>query len=382
MHGATLEVGHADRRFWDAIVVGAGPAGALAARELARWHCSVLLVDKAVFPRSKVCGCCLNGRALAVLREADLGHLPATRGAVQLADILLATPLSLARVPLVDELALSREAFDASLVEAAIAAGVTFLPRTLATLGHVETTRRGIILQQDDRRIEVGARLVLAADGLGNKLLHGQSQVTSHSRIGAGVLIEDRSDFYRSGTIFMACGRQGYVGVVRVEDGRLDVACALNPEAVRAGGPGGTATAIIREAGLPALAGLANAPWRGTPALTRQNLRPAAERLFVIGDAAGYVEPFTGEGIGWALRSARDVIPLAVRAIRDWQPELADEWTRLQRATMYRQQLPCRALAGVLRRPMLIQAVVALLARWPTLAAPVLHRLHQPGGRA
>lgn len=95
MRGATLEVGEAGRRIWDAIVVGAGPAGALAARELARWHCSVLLVDKAVFPRSKVCGCCLNGRALAVLREADLGHLPATLGAVQLADILLATPLAM-----------------------------------------------------------------------------------------------------------------------------------------------------------------------------------------------------------------------------------------------------------------------------------------------
>ena len=61
---------------WDAVVVGAGPAGSMAALGLARAGAAVLLVDRATFPRPKVCGCCLNGAALAALRSACV---PGTR---------------------------------------------------------------------------------------------------------------------------------------------------------------------------------------------------------------------------------------------------------------------------------------------------------------
>ena len=60
---------------WDVVVVGAGPAGSMAALEIARRGPSVLLVDKARFPRYRVCGCCLNGRALSLLGSAGLGGL-------------------------------------------------------------------------------------------------------------------------------------------------------------------------------------------------------------------------------------------------------------------------------------------------------------------
>ena len=59
---------------YDAVVIGAGPAGGIAALGLARAGQRVLLVDKQRFPRAKVCGCCLNASALAVLREAGLGE--------------------------------------------------------------------------------------------------------------------------------------------------------------------------------------------------------------------------------------------------------------------------------------------------------------------
>ena len=61
--GPTLSLADASARTWDAVVVGAGPAGAVAARELARRGTTVLLVDRASFPRNKVCGACLNVRA-------------------------------------------------------------------------------------------------------------------------------------------------------------------------------------------------------------------------------------------------------------------------------------------------------------------------------
>ena len=60
---------------WDALVIGAGPAGSVAARELARRGCRVLLVDKATFPRPKVCGCCVNGAAIRALERLGLGHV-------------------------------------------------------------------------------------------------------------------------------------------------------------------------------------------------------------------------------------------------------------------------------------------------------------------
>ena len=122
-------------------------------------------------------------------------------------------------------------------------------------------------------------------------------------------------------TIFMAVGREGYVGAVRVEDGSLNVAAAFEPALVRRWGtPGLAAAAILAEAGFPPIAGLENAHWQGTAGLTRQTRPLAEERLFLLGDAAGYVEPFTGEGIAWALASGQAVAPLALQAMERWDP--------------------------------------------------------------
>ena len=59
----------------DAVVIGAGPAGSVAARERALRGCSVLLVEKARVPRAKVCGCCVNGAAVRTLQRLGLSHV-------------------------------------------------------------------------------------------------------------------------------------------------------------------------------------------------------------------------------------------------------------------------------------------------------------------
>ena len=118
----------------DVAVIGAGPAGAVAARELARRGQRVVLFDKATFPRRKVCGCCLNGNALAALAAVGLGDLPRRLGAVPLDRVRVnAGRDAILRIP--TGVALSREAFDAALIDEAIAAGVAFRPATAATLG-------------------------------------------------------------------------------------------------------------------------------------------------------------------------------------------------------------------------------------------------------
>src|SRR5438552_5484187 len=97
---ATLQLEEAGDRSWEVVILGAGPAGALAAHQLARMRKSVLLVDKASFPRWKVCGCCLNAEALAVLRGAGLGQLTTRAGAVPFHQVALASHTSRTVLPL------------------------------------------------------------------------------------------------------------------------------------------------------------------------------------------------------------------------------------------------------------------------------------------
>jgi flavin-dependent dehydrogenase len=379
--GATLTLAQAARRPWPVVVVGAGPAGALAARELARRGRAVLLVDRAAFPRWKVCGCCLNVRALATLAGAGLGDLATRHGAVPLRDVLVAGRGCRARLPLPGGAVLSRSTLDAALVAEAVAAGAAFLPRTRAALGPVTAAGREVALTESGTTASVSASLVLAADGLGGQFLTGAGDVTAppaaNSRIGAGVLAADAPADFAAGCVYMACGSGGYVGLARLEDGRLDVAAAFDREAVRrAGGPGAAAAGILSEVGWPPVPGLADLPWRGTPPLTRQASRLSAERVLVLGDAAGYVEPLTGEGIAWALASAVAVAPLADRLADRWESSAGRTWAALHRRVVGGRQGTCRAAAQVLRHPRLARVAIHLLGRWPGLAGPVLRRLN------
>jgi flavin-dependent dehydrogenase len=375
---ATLTLDEAARRTWDVLVVGAGPAGALAAHEVARCGIGTLLVDRAHFPRAKVCGCCINGRALAVLHAAGLGDLPLTCGAVPLTALLLTAGRHSARLPL-SGVSLSREAFDAALVQAAVRAGASFLPGTHATLKE-GSGPRVLELAQKDGVVTVATRVLLAADGLGGGLLArvgGRSAPVTGARMGAGIVLDDASAFYQPGTVYMACGREGYVGLVRLEDGRLDVAAALDVAAVRqAGGPGVVVSSILTATSWPPLPSLAEQPWKGTAALTRQMKQPGAEGAFAVGDAAGFVEPFTGEGMAWALAGGRAVVPLVVEAVAGWRPSLLRQWAAVHRRVVRNRQWACRSAAWLLRHPQGVGGLVRLLGWLPSLAAPMLQWLN------
>lgn len=368
-------------REWDVAVIGAGPAGSMAAREAARKGLSVLLVDKEDFPRAKVCGCCLNRAALAELETVGLGALPARLGARPLRTLRLATGKNQALIPLPSGMALSRNRLDAALAEEAVREGASFLPGTTALLlDPPEPTGRRVVLRQKTETGHVQARLVLAADGLKGTSIQRNAlpQVLRRSsRIGAGAILPDGPTFYEPGTIYMACGKGGYLGLVRLEDGRLDAAAAFDPGFVRkSGGPGKAAEALLVRTGFPALENLATLDWSGTPPLTRRSLFPAGDRLFLLGDAAGYVEPFTGEGIAWALASARAVGRLALQAARGWTPALAQEWASLHRQLFVRRQRVCRWTAEGLRHPLLTRMAVTLLARSPRWAAPFVRAVN------
>ncbi len=372
-----------DGAIWDATVVGAGPAGSIVARHLAASGARVLLVEKKRFPRSKVCGACLNGQALAVLESVGLGSLVARLGGVKLNEFHLRSGGRSARIELPVGAALSRARFDLALVEAAVDGGVTFVQETQAIVGATGDGFRFLRLVDRERTTEVAARVVLDAAGLGNRCREHETDVSSRiapgSRIGAGCVVEDAPDFYGTGTIFMAVANQGYVGLVRVEDGRLNIAAALDPDEVRRlGTPGRAAAAVVAKAGFPPIAALESTHWQGTARLTRYTQRLADERLFVLGDAAGYVEPITGEGMAWALASAQAVAPLALQAIDHWDWCQARAWLEIHRRLIIERQLVCRLSAMTLRKPWLTRLAIEVMTRAPGVAGRILDRLNAP----
>ncbi len=345
---------------WDVVVIGAGPAGSVTARELARCGCRVLLVDKASFPRAKVCGCCLNGAAVNVLEQLGLGRV--LRDAVPLGRVTIAANRHRANLSLPRGVALSREVLDTRLIEEAMNVGVEFRPNTLI-----------------NRESDLGAqaRLTIVASGLTG----ADASPEPGSRIGAGVVLpaETVQSFFAPGTVYMATGHGGYVGLVRVEDNRLDVAAAFDAAFVKsAGGLGPAAEAILEEVGWPMPCGLAEAAWKGTPALTRRPRQLAGDRFFVVGDAAGYVEPFTGEGMAWAMMSAAALAPLAARAVLEWKPEFVREWESRHHRMVSRRQRVCRVVSRVLRSPLLTRLAVCVLGLLPFLSRPVVSALNRP----
>ena len=368
---------------WDAIVLGAGPAGAIAARQLAASGARVLLVEKKAFPRGKVCGACLNESALGVLESVGLSRPDRRSGRNQVGCLSTRFPWPRDAAGPTGRRGAFRARFDAALVDAAVASGVAFLPESQGLLAPVQGGVRRVILAQAGRSITATARVVLIATGLGQAPFQGDPGVRSHawdrSRVGAGCSVIDYPGFYQEPMIFMAVGRCGYVGLVRVEGDQLNVAAAFARELIKdCGSPGAAARTILAEAGFPSIPALASASWQGTVPLTRRTWPVAGERFFVLGDAAGYVEPFTGEGMAWAMMCGKAVEPLARRAIDGWDPSLPREWTSLHRRLVARRQLLCRGLALMLRHPWLARTGFELAIRAPKVAGLMIQRVNTP----
>jgi menaquinone-9 beta-reductase len=370
---------------WDVVVIGAGPAGALVARLLASRGLGVLLVDRQVFPRYKVCGGCLNASALAVLARAGVRDRILALGGRAVDAIELRRGARAAQLALSGGFAVSRYALDVELARAAVDAGALWVTgidaRVVADGSGVAQDAPRKVRLRDVSGVEtvVGARVVVAADGLSHGSLRDipgmESWVGRKARVGVGGLGPPGAVRVGPGVIQMAIGREGYAGAVEVEGGQVNVAAAIDPAFLRrAGGPSAAVAGLLRSAGVEVTEGFAQVVWTGTPTLTRDLRIPAARRLFVVGDAAGYVEPFTGEGMAWALAGAERLAPLAARAAAAWDDGLRLEWMRDRQDRIRIDQRWCRIVARGLRQPAFTAVAVALLAQFPSLARPLLER--------
>jgi len=284
------------------------------------------------------------------------------------------------RIELRGNVVISREAFDAALVARAVAAGAVFVPGALAQSSHIEDECRCVGVRANNETLELRARVVLVATGLNSPLLDVETEMASiaseDSRMGVGAVLNDAPEFFTAGTVFMACGGNGYVGLVRLEDGRLNIAAALDSDYLRAfETPAEAVEDVLRKAGMPQMKRLHDARWHGTPRLTRKRTRVSAPRMLAIGDAAGYVEPFTGEGMAWAMRSGM----IAAKLICDECGNIEAAWEAAYRDEIKARQSSCAMIARLLRRPRLAQAGVALLEKSPMLARMLLRRMEPAG---
>ncbi len=381
-HGSDLETIP-----WDVVVIGAGPGGSITAREAARQGLRTLLLEGRAFPRQKVCGGCLNPRALGVLSAVGLQSLVDELHGEPIRGIVLRSGGLSADVILPAGLSVTRHRLDAALLQAASAAGVTVVTETTATVEpDLRDGLRRITLHHQGQTRAVRSRVVVCADGLLRSSLRSLPEMqpgpAPGARMGVGIVLSrDQwsavvADRIPRERITMIVGRGGYVGLAWAEDQQLSVAAAVDPQLVKAtGSPSKAVHQILSAYGIdfPVI----DSGWSGTPPLTTAPRWNAAERLFVIGDAAGYVEPFTGEGMAAALEQSVAVLPLVVQAADEWRSELAAAWQTQHRTHFQRRLGACRMASAILRRPWVSSITLQLIRTFPTVAGYMVQAINR-----
>jgi geranylgeranyl reductase family protein len=331
----------------DVIVAGAGPAGSIAALVLARAGVRVLIVDRETFPRDKLCGDTLNPGA--VRRLADLGLTGgALAGARPLSGMLVSGPRASVRTEYGDGrmgLAIRRHDLDAWLLERAIEAGARFAPGwrvagpliSRAVAGDVV---RGIVLSRvgSGRTLRLPAQITIAADGRRSTLARhlGLVRPTRAPRRWAyGTYADNVGAMGDVGEMHVRHG--WYLGLAPMPDGRTNV-CVVTPLLPRAPAPMDVIRrAIDREP--PIAARFARVAWSGgvrvLGPLATDVERLGAPGLLLAGDAAGFIDPMTGDGLHLAMRSAMLAAEHALQALVTGDVTVAvDGLTRAHRAQL------------------------------------------------
>lgn len=393
---------------FDVVIVGAGVAGSMAAILAAREGMRTMLVERQSFPRHKVCGCCLNGRAVAMLKRAGLERGLAALGASETSSLAVRCRGSKLDLSMPRNVAVSRFKLDDWLSQEAVAAGVEFRQNTMASVvprpyemeevpnASPPTSNAANHTQGDARTIElksthdsnisesVRAKMLLICDGLGHpslsRLTKFQAQPARGARIGLGTIVAKTSEdsWIERHSILMAVASHGYVGVVEIEDGQLDIAAAVDASHLNfTKSPLKTLQAIFESAGVPCPAGLTSASIKGTVPLTRMATRLSGHRMFLLGDSTGYIEPFTGEGMAWALTAASAVIPLLKSGVTEWTPSLEAEWTSAFRKIVAKEQTICRLLSSALRQSWILPTLMTTFRMFPRLTQRLVRRINR-----
>jgi geranylgeranyl reductase family protein len=280
----------------DVAVVGAGPAGSTAARELARAGARVCLVDRARFPRPKACGGALSPR---VLRHLPPGFEPLLRAQIRRAVFTFRSsrPFEVTSVAPMSFM-VCRDEFDAWLRDQAAAAGACI--HDGLAVAAVERNGSGFLLRAGGDTIQ--SRWVIGADGASSVVA---AQLFPRRPPARAVAVEAEVPWpagQAADTVLVDVGRYpgGYAWAFPKGD-RVNVGVMLDFAHGRE--LRGAMDVFVR--GLPGLPGAWSARALAAPvaAPAREPAPCAAEGVLLVGDAARLTDPFLGEGIYPAIRS-------------------------------------------------------------------------------
>jgi len=368
-------------------VVGAGPAGATTALLLARAGLSVVLVDRTRFPRDKPCAEYLSPATTEILERLGGNLLDAVEGVphAKLSGMKVVAPDGTAMCgrfragPRPYSFALPRTAFDPLLLSAAARAGAVVRERmTVEDLVWDRGAVAGFVARSPaGHRTTHRTRVVIGADGLRSVVARrlGLIRHSPPERIAFAAHVADVRGVDGVGELHVS--DRGYVGLGPVGGGITTVALVLPLRQVRASGRDYRREFFAELERFPGLAGrfdprrlvrqvLATGPFAQW---ARTAVVPGA---LLVGDAADFFDPFTGQGIHSAMRgaelAAQALVPVLATSRGPVAVEALRPYARARRRTFRGKWLLERLIGLGVGSPALTNRVVSRLAQRPELA--------------
>lgn len=360
------------------VVVGGGPAGATAAALLKRAGHDVLLIDEARFPRDKICGEALSPGAWRVLERLGATTDIARVGTHALAGMTLVAPNGASFSGRYDRgrsfaHSIERSVLDALLLGRARGEGVDVREGArLVALRREGDAVAGIDYERSGESHSVATRLVIGADGRRSRVARSLGLLREADRP-RRFAVRGHWDGITGLTAFgeMHVATGGYCGLAPLGPDSANVTFVLErPGMLPAGGD----LRSFYRATLPrwphVWERLADARLRSAPraigplALTSRGVW--APGALLVGDAAGFLDPFTGEGVALALRGAMLAAEIAHESLQGRIP--LSEYGRRHHQLAREKFLFNRAVQWLVARPKAANLAAALLARCPPLA--------------
>jgi len=355
----------------DVAIVGGGPAGSTCGAFCAAAGLRTLVIEREKFPREKVCGDCINPACWPVLERLEVASeiRNSPHGALDAVEFIAINGKKIhIDLPRGDrsEIAIKRSAFDQLLLNRARALGAEVREETTLIALERSPERTWKI---DIVRETFIARIVVGADGRNSTVARLRNLLPrpERERVSLQAHIPLPRDF--GNRVVLQFLPEGYSGQAPVNERELNLCLVGTPPTISS-----LRQWAERNFNLPA-----DQTWRTITPLSRDPVPVAHENLFFIGDTARVVEPFTGEGVYYALRSGELAAATIVKIIRGEDRQLAvREFARAHRA-MYRGRLWVNQLArAAVLSPKVASALLPLARLSPAVLRALTGKIVRP----